>query len=74
MFGDVIGCKHRGLRTATRLTQTQPDQCRRSRGRLWDLVTQRRWQGMVLGRLVRAETADDGGPGLASAAEGLIGD
>jgi hypothetical protein len=37
-----------------------------------DLVTRRCWQKIILRRLVRAGAADDGGPGSARVAEGLI--
>ena len=37
-----------------------------------DLVARRCWQKIILRRLVRAGAADDGGPGSARVAEGLI--
>jgi hypothetical protein len=37
-----------------------------------DFVARRCWQKIILRRLVRAETADDGGPGSAGVAEGMI--
>jgi hypothetical protein len=37
-----------------------------------DLVARRCWQKIILRRLVRAGAADDGGPGSAGVAEGMI--
>ena len=37
-----------------------------------DLVARRQWQTIILRSLVRAGAADDGGPGSAGVAEGMI--